>query len=332
MSLWGTLQLQIILLPITIKRNLQLSTIINKNTSDTKDIDNFKLIEIFIGLLDGDGYFDIGVQKQYNKNPNNKPKSTIRIRLGIILQFKDKELLELLVDKLGIGKIDYSKSKDQYRLILYKKDILNVIYPYLQTNNIEFLTYNRRKQYFLFKYIIENNITHWESLNLEKINNLFQMSNKQLNFSDIINLSYFNNWFVGFTIAEGSFHIKSNGRAHYSIVQSGLENAQTIKAIHYFIKGPESLDYKVSIENDKVYRISFSSKKDLLFIINFFENNELLGLKKLQFDNWKSYVLSKNINNNINSSAPNVILSKFSNNKLLNSSQIHNNVGSSNKE
>ena len=332
MSLWGTLQLQIILLPITIKRNLQLSTIINKNTSDTKDIDNFKLIEIFIGLLDGDGYFDIGVQKQYNKNPNNKPKSTIRIRLGIILQFKDKELLELLVDKLGIGKIDYSKSKDQYRLILYKKDILNVIYPYLQTNNIEFLTYNRRKQYFLFKYIIENNITHWESLNLEKINNLFQMSNKQLNFSDIINLSYFNNWFVGFTIAEGSFHIKSNGRAHYSIVQCGLENAQIIKAIHYFIKGPESLDYKVSIENDKVYRISFSSKKDLLFIINFFENNELLGLKKLQFDNWKSYVLSKNINNNINSSAPNVILSKFSNNKLLNNSQIHNNVGSSNKE
>ena len=69
------------------------------------------------------------------------------------MQFKDKELLELLVDKLGIGKIDYSKSKDQYRLILYKKDILNVIYPYLQTNNIEFLTYNRRKQYFLFKYI-----------------------------------------------------------------------------------------------------------------------------------------------------------------------------------
>ena len=332
MSLWGTLQLQIILLPITIKRNLQLSTIINKNTSDTKDIDNFKLIEIFIGLLDGDGYFDIGVQKQYNKNPNNKPKSTIRIRLGIILQFKDKELLELLVDKLGIGKIDYSKSKDQYRLILYKKDILNVIYPYLQTNNIEFLTYNRRKQYFLLKYIIDNNIKHWEEINLENINNLFQMSNKQLNFSDIINLSYFNNWFVGFTIAEGSFHIKSNGRAHYSIVQSGLENAQIIKAIHYFIKGPESLDYKVSIENDKVYRISFSSKKDLLFIINFFENNELLGLKKLQFDNWKSYVLSKNINNNINSSAPNVILSKFSNNKLLNNSQIHNNVGSSNKE
>ena len=83
--------------------------------------------------------------------------------------YKDKELLELLVDKLGAGKIDYSKTKKQYRLILYKTDILNTIFPYLEKNNIEFLTYNRRKQFFLFKYIIENNIKHWESLNLEEI-------------------------------------------------------------------------------------------------------------------------------------------------------------------
>ena len=104
-----------------------------------------------IGIIDGDAYFDIGPQKQYNKNPNNTPKATIRIRLGINLQFKDKSLLEFLVSKLGVGKIDYSKSKNQYRLILYKKDILNVIYPYLIKNNIEFLSYNRSKQFFLFK-------------------------------------------------------------------------------------------------------------------------------------------------------------------------------------
>ena len=106
-----------------------------------------------IGFLDGDGYFDIGPQKQYNENPNNTPKSTIRIILGINLQFKDKELLELIKTKLGVGKIDYSKSKNQYRLIFYKKDILKVIYPYIQSKNIEFLVYNRQKQFFLFKYI-----------------------------------------------------------------------------------------------------------------------------------------------------------------------------------
>ena len=266
-------------------------------------------MEILIGFLDGDGYFDIGQQKQYNKNPNIKPKSTIRIRLGINLQFKDKELLELIIKKLGVGKIDYSKSKNQYRLIFYQKDILNVIYPYIQSNNIEFLVYNRQKQFFLYKYILENNIKHWENLNLEEIDNLFNKSHKKLEFVDIINFKYFNNWLVGFTIAEGSFHIKAKGTAHFSIVQSGIENYQIIKAIHYFIKGPDSLNHQIKAENSKVYRISFSSKKDLNFIINFFDNNNLLGLKKLQFDNWKSYLISK-----MNDSAPNVILPKVSNN------------------
>ena len=115
---------------------------------------NSKLMEILIGFLDGDGYFDIGPQKQYNKDPNKNPRSTIRIRLGVNLQYKDKELLELIVDKLGIGKIDYSKSKNQYRLIFYQKDILSVIYPYIKSNKIEFLIYNRQKQFFLYNYII----------------------------------------------------------------------------------------------------------------------------------------------------------------------------------
>jgi len=49
-----------------------------------------------------------------------------------------------------------------------------------------------------------------EDLNLEEINNLFKKIIKQLDFSDIINLPYFNNWLIGFTMAEGSFHFKSN--------------------------------------------------------------------------------------------------------------------------
>lgn len=283
-----------VLLPLILKRNLQLSTslITNNNiySSKFRDKEICILIEKFIGILDGDGYFDIGAQKQYNKNLKIKPKSTIRMRLGINLQSKNKDLLKLLVNKLGVGKIDYSKSKNQYRLILYKKDILNVIYPYLQMNSIEFLTYNRRKQFFLFKYILENNIKHWDNLDLKQIDNLFLKYNNKLKFLDIINLPYFNNWLVGFTIAEGSFYKKSIGTAHFSIVQSGLENYQIIKAIHFYVKGPASLDYQIKPENSKVFRISFSSKTDLNFIIRFFENNQLLGLKKVQFDNWKSFV------------------------------------------
>ena len=76
-------------------------------------------------------------------------------------------------------------------------------------------------------------------------------------------------------MAEGSFHIKAKGSAHYFIVQSGIENSQIIKAIHYFIKGNESIDHQIRPENSKVFRISFSSKKDINFIIKFFNNNKL---------------------------------------------------------
>ena len=171
------------------------------------------------------------------------------------------------------------------------------------------MTYNRQKQYFLLKYILNNNIKYCEDLNLSKIENLFIKSYIKKDFLDIINLHYFKKWLVGFTIAEGSFHIKAKGTAHFSIVQSGIENSQIIKAIYYIIKGPDSLNYQIRPENTKVYRISFSSKKDLNFIIKFFDNNNLLGFKKLQYDNWKSNIISK-----MKGSASNVILPKVSNN------------------
>ena len=267
---------------------------------------NSKLLELFIGILDGDGYIEIGPQKQYNKkNPSNQPHSTIRSRIVLRLHKNDKELLTILKNELKIGKIDELKKENQYRLIISKTDTLNIIYPFLKNNNIEFITYNRRRQIFLFNYIVENNIKHWEDLDLNKIDSLFLATKKKISFIDIINLPYFYNWLVGFTIAEGSFHIKNRGTAHFSIVQSGNNNYEIIKAIHYFVKGPESFNHQIKPENTKVYRISFSSKKDLNFIINFFETNNLLGLKKLQFDNWKSHIISKT-----NDSAQNVILSK----------------------
>ena len=173
-------------------------------------------MEILIGFLDGDGYIEIGPQKQNSKNPNYQPKSTIRSRIVLRLHKKDKELLKLIKNTLKIGKIDELKTKNQYRLIISKTEIVNVIYPFLINNNIEFLVFNRRRQFFLLKYIIENNIKHWEDVDLNKIDRLFNKNNNKIEFVDIIKLPYFNNWLVGFTMAEGSFHIKAKG---YAIIQ-----------------------------------------------------------------------------------------------------------------
>lgn len=60
---------------------------------------------MFLGFIDGDGYFDIGEQKQYNKKTKLLVKSTIRIRLASNLHARDTEFLELIVRTLGVGKI-----------------------------------------------------------------------------------------------------------------------------------------------------------------------------------------------------------------------------------
>ncbi len=75
----------------------------------------------FMGLVDGDGYIEIGPQKQYNKS-SLAPKSNIRARLVIRLHNKDKNLLVNLTKVLGVGSISNLDSISQTRLIFYKKD------------------------------------------------------------------------------------------------------------------------------------------------------------------------------------------------------------------
>lgn len=85
------------LLPTIFTQNFQFSSITNKDTyqeseglSLANDSDlikdkasGTKFLEVFIGMMDGDGYFDIGPQKQYNKKTKDSVRPTIRIRLGI---------------------------------------------------------------------------------------------------------------------------------------------------------------------------------------------------------------------------------------------------------
>jgi len=116
---------------------------------------------MFIGFMDGDGYFDIGEQKQYNKKTKAPARSTIRIRLASNVNIRDLALLEYFVDTLKVGKIDkMSGDRNQVRVIFSKKDLLTVILPLIEEYNLEFLTSQRTKQFFLVKYILDNSIAH----------------------------------------------------------------------------------------------------------------------------------------------------------------------------
>jgi len=124
---------------------------------------------MFMGFIDGDGYFDIGEQKQYNKKTKAPARSTIRIRLASNLNIRDLALLEYFVETLKVGKIDtMSGDRNQIRVIFYQKDLSTVILPLIQEYNLQFLTIQRAKQFALVNYILKNSITHWDNVNLKE--------------------------------------------------------------------------------------------------------------------------------------------------------------------
>jgi hypothetical protein len=121
---------------------------------------DIKFMAMFMGFFDGDGYFDIGEQKQYNKG-NTQPKSTIRMRLATNVHIRDLPLLEYFSKVLGVGNISYmSTHSNQVRIIFSKRDLVKVILPLIKEYKLKFLTSHRVRQFLLLNYILDNNIVH----------------------------------------------------------------------------------------------------------------------------------------------------------------------------
>jgi hypothetical protein len=103
----------------------------------------------------------------------------------------------------------------------------------------------------------------------------------------LINLDFFADWVIGFTIAEGSFGFKSSGSAFYQIKQKGSENYVLIKAICFIICGREARAIKADTTDS--YQLTLSSKLDVQKVVDFFSsalNYPLSGYKLKQYNVW----------------------------------------------
>lgn len=236
-----------------------------------------KFMSMFMGLVDGDGYIEIGPQKQYNKS-GDTPKSTIRARLVIRLHSRDVSLLTYLTKVLGVGSISNLDSVNQTRLIFSKRDLTVVIIPLIKQYGLQFLTVNRCNQFALLNYIIDNNIVHWENVD-------FAPNSLSFSVQDLLNLSFFPNWLVGFTVAEGSFGVKGTDTAFFQIKQKGIENYNIIKAICILIANREP---NIKPDSSDNYQLSLSSKADVKKVVKFFSASDtgLYGYKLIQYKEW----------------------------------------------
>ena len=154
-----------------------------------------QFIAFLVGFIDGDGYIQI----------TKTTKGFISIKLVINLSLEDISILEYIYSVLKIGKITkYPDNKNPIcKLIFNKTELQEIIFPLLLHYNIFFLTDSRRAQFDLAMFILKNDIKLYSQISQYK-ESVPKLSGPNT-ASDYIKLTFFKNWLVGFTNAEGSF-------------------------------------------------------------------------------------------------------------------------------
>lgn len=235
----------------------------------------FQFIAWLVGFIDGDGYIQI----------TETNRGYIAIKLVIVLQLKDLSTLKYIESVLNLGKITINKDQKNptCKLIISKTYLQEVLFPLLIHHNIFFLTESRREQFYLAMHIFKKDIKFFKEINYLNNKNLINQLQMPKTYLDYINLSFFKNWIVGFTTAEGSFFIKKNNEGCFQLKQR--THVQLFEAFRLIFE----TDRKIETENLLYNQFSVSSKKDIQTVINFFSFSglhPLIGLKGIQYFNW----------------------------------------------
>lgn len=254
-------------------------------------------LAFLVGLIDGDGYIQI----------TRTTKGFIAIKLVISLHLSDISTLKYLESILKLGKVtEYKDLKSpSCKLIINRTDLQEVLFPLFLHHGIFFLTDTRQAQYNLAMFILNNNIKLYNEIAIFKVASL--NGSRQENYDlfasvndrqekelsnlnqiltnplDYVNLPFFTNWIVGFTLAEGSFFIKSNNDGCFSLKQRiHLNLFEAFKLIF-------DTNRKIGTEKDLYNGFSVSSKSDIQKVINFFSfsgYHPLIGSKGISYFKW----------------------------------------------
>lgn len=231
----------------------------------------YPFIAFLIGIIDGDGYIQV----------TKTEKDYISIKLIISIHINDISVLNYVhsVLKLGIIKSFPNHKSPCCKLIINKTELQEVFFPLMLHHKIYFLTETRRTQFNIAMDIIMNNKKMYSTIsNISPV--LFKLPDNPL---DYVNLPFFKNWIVGFTMSEGSFFIKKNNDACFQ-----LKQRLHVKLFEAF-KLVFNTERKISLDKDLYVQFGVSSKADIQTVINYFSfsgHHPLIGLKNIQYSTW----------------------------------------------
>lgn len=231
-------------------------------------------LAFFAGFVDGDGYIQI----------TRTTRGYIAIKLAIIIHLDDISTLEYIQSVFKLGKLTvYPDNKSPIcKLVISKTDLQEVIFPLFLHHGIFFLTETRRAQFDLAMHILKNDIKNYDQIQAVSLEKSlpFQLPETA---SGYVNLPFFKDWIVGFTMAEGSFCVKNNNDACYSLKQR--VHSMLFEAFKLVFE----TNRKIGIEKGIYNQFSVSSKADIQRVINFFSfsgYHPLVGLKGIQYLKW----------------------------------------------
>jgi len=227
----------------------------------------YSFLSMFVGLIDGDGY--IGV--------NRDTSGYIQITLNLRLDIADLPTLQYVHSVLQIGSITTHNTTAIYTI--YRVDLQQILFPLLIHHGLFFLTNARRLQFERAMYVLNTGITLYSDIPAD----VRTMNPVPLTAVEYLGLPFFANWVVGFTIAEGSFHIKANGDFCFSLKQR--PHLVLFEALQLLFKT------RVKIHTSDGYNtLVMTSVKDLTTVVSFFSFSGLHPLTGLKLNSYMRWI------------------------------------------
>jgi hypothetical protein len=121
--------------------------------------------EYVLGLVDGEGSFNVRINKSNNR------RSKVELKFSLKLRHQDKEILNDLQVFFGCGKVYIQRDKRENHSLCYRfevqsrKEIIEKIIPFFEKNSPKIQS--RKTDFELFKEIAE--LSKDNPLNFEKI-------------------------------------------------------------------------------------------------------------------------------------------------------------------
>jgi len=118
-----------------------------------------------LGLVDGEGSFNVRVNKDKNR------RAKVELKFSLKLRYQDKEILDELQKFFGCGKVYIQRDKRKNHSLCYrfevqnKKEIFEMVIPFFTKNSP--LIPSRKRDFELFRQIAE--LSQNSSVDLEKV-------------------------------------------------------------------------------------------------------------------------------------------------------------------